>query len=159
MILDFFRWLGWLPAKQNKLKPSDVPKITDPFAVIPMKPDCVETKYDSKGNMHLRLNAEPKGSVGKFARIMGYDYTKKLELDRFGTEYYNCIDGETDLESIIQRMCKTFGRKRRHMEKGVILFTRKLMTMNFIALKIPEQAMAETEQNQQSMPVKKKKTK
>lgn len=137
MILDFFRWLGWLPARQTKIPASDIPKITDPFEVIPVRPEKVETRYDSIGNIHLRLNAEPDGSVGSFARKLGYDYSRKLELDKYGTEYYNCVDGETTLGTIVAKMAKKFNKDRKEMESSVILFTRKLMQMNFIVLKIP----------------------
>jgi hypothetical protein len=137
LILDFFRWLGWLPVRQSKIKPSDVPVIKDPFAVIPVRPDRVEVKTDSRGNIHLRLDATPDGSIGRIARRYGQDYSRKLELDRYGTEYYSHIDGETPLGTIIDRMARKFKKKRRQLESNVMLFTRKLMQMNFIVLKIP----------------------
>ena len=137
MILDFFRWLGWLPQRQLKIKPSDRPVIKDPFAVIPVRPDRVEVRTDSKGNIHLRLDATPEGSIGNVARKLRYGYYRKLELDRYGTEFYSQIDGETPLGTIVDRMARKFKKKRRQLESGVILVTRKLMQMNFIALKIP----------------------
>lgn len=138
MILDFFRWLGWLPAKQSNIKAADVPKIRDPFAVVPVRPERVEMRFDSKGNIHLRLHAEPGGNVGEVAKKLGYDYTRKLELDRYGTEYYKCVDGETTLGGIVKVMSKKFKKSRKQMERSVILFTRKLMQMNFIVLRIPD---------------------
>lgn|GEM_PF-791628 len=137
MILDFFRWLGWLPVRQSKIKPSDVPVIKDPFAVIPVRPDRVEVKTDSLGNIHLRLDATPDGSIGRIAKRYGQDYSRKLELDRYGTEYYSQIDGETPLGTIIDRMARKFKKKRKQLEGGVMLITRKLMQMNFVVLKIP----------------------
>lgn len=137
MILDFFRQLGWLPIKQPKIDTSKISKIKDPFAVIPVKPEKVEVREDSIGNLHLRLDATPEGSTGRLARHFGYNYYKKLQLDKYGSEFYSQIDGVTTLGTIVDRMAKKFNKKRKTLESGVILITRKLMQMNFVALIVP----------------------
>ncbi|MHB9134098.1 MAG: hypothetical protein ACYDBB_23760 [Armatimonadota bacterium] len=119
---------------------SKQPLIPDPFAVIPIKPEQVELKRDSHGMIHLRLHATPKGLAKKIAEMVGYDYTRKLELDEYGTFYYSHVDGETTLETIVAHMTEKLGNTRKETEKAVILFTKKLMVMNMLALKIPHTA-------------------
>ncbi|MHB9024595.1 MAG: hypothetical protein ACYC7E_10520 [Armatimonadota bacterium] len=121
-------------------KAAPKPTVTDPLAVIPLQPEGVEQKRDSRGMLHLRLHAEPPGLVGKVARWMHYDYTRKVELDEYGTYYYSLIDGQTPLKKIIRKMADYLGVSRDETEKMVILFTKKLMTMNMLALKVPEGA-------------------
>jgi len=116
------------------------PIITDPFAVIPVQPDTVERKQDSQGNIHLRLSVQPKGMVKKVADWLGYDYTKKIQLDEYGTAYYSQVDGQTTLDTIINHMTDKLGTSRDDTEGMVVLYTKKLMTMNMLALIVPENA-------------------
>ncbi len=115
------------------------PTIRDPFAVIPLKPDAVEMKTDSAGHVHLRLHAEPKGIGARVARWLGYDYTRKLELDDMGSAFYRQVDGATTLDTIVNAMAETLTMSRPDTEKLVVLFTKKLMLLNMLALIVPEE--------------------
>jgi hypothetical protein len=115
------------------------PTIRDPFAVIPMKPDAVEMKTDSAGHVHLRLHAAPKGFGATVARWLGYDYTRKLELDDMGSAFYRQVDGVTTLNAIVDAMAAHLDRPRGEAEQLVVLFTKKLMVMNMLALIVPEE--------------------
>lgn len=49
------------------------PVVNDPLAAIPIKPDNVEVRMDSRGMMHLRLTVEPKGLGKILADWVRYD--------------------------------------------------------------------------------------
>lgn len=116
--------------------------IGDPFAVIPVQPDGVELKRDSRGMIHLRLTAKPAGLTGKVVDWLRYDYSRKLELDENGSLYYSYVDGQTTLDTITDRLAAKLDISRKEAETAVILYTKKLMTMDFLALIIPEDLLA-----------------
>lgn len=122
----------------NKNQP--YPAIPDPLSVIPIKPDNLEIKYDSLGMMHLRLSQEPTGLLKHVVRWIRYDYSRKVELDEYGTAYYSLVDGKTNLRQIINKMNAKFDKSREEIEQAVILFTKKLMQMQMILLKVPASA-------------------
>jgi len=124
-------------AKANK--PTG-PVVRDPFAVIPVQPDNVDQRRDSRGMIHLRLRIEPEGFAKKVADLLRYDYSRKIELDEYGTYYYSLVDGETPLSVFVDKMAEKLQVERKQAEEAVVLFTKKLMTMNMIALKVPENA-------------------
>lgn len=126
----------------GRKRAQNVPVIADPFAVIPLQPENVEQRRDSHGMIHLRLTIEPTGWGKRLAEMLHYDYSRKLELDENGTFYYSHIDGSTTLETIVERMTAKLGISRQEAEEAVVLFTKKLMTMNMLALKVPEGAQA-----------------
>jgi hypothetical protein len=116
------------------------PAIADPFAVIPIRPEDVAVRRDSEGNIHLRRMPKLDGMRRRVAGWLGYDYSRKIELDEHGTVYYSLVDGAHTLRMIVDRMVSKSGRDRKTVEEGVIIFTKKLMTMNMLALKVPESA-------------------
>lgn len=124
-------------------KQEEYPVVKDPYSVIPLKPDNLEIKYDSHGMMHLRLSQEPEGFLKHLVRWLRYDYSRKLELDEYGTAYYSMVDGKTSLKQIIDKMNSKFDKSRDEIEKAVILFTKKLMQMQLILLKVPTSATGE----------------
>ncbi len=129
----------------RKRKPAPArPPAHDPFAAIPMKPDNVELKRDSRGMIHLRLHPEVKGFNKRVAHLLGYDYTKKIELDEYGTLYYGLVDGANTLRRIADAMVDQLGRSREEVERGVIVFTKTLMTKNLILLRVPRDAAGRT---------------
>ena len=131
-----------MAAATKKTTPG-APIVTDPFAVIPVQPENVEQRRDSRGMIHLRLTVAPVSGWGKkLADLLHYDYTRKLELDENGTLYYSLVDGTTTLGVIVERMAAKLGISRKEAEEAVVLFTKKLMTMNMLALKVPEGAQA-----------------
>lgn len=116
------------------------PIVRDPLAVIPTQPENVDQRRDSNGMIHLRLRIEPQGFAKKIAELLRYDYARKIELDEYGTFYYSQIDGETTLDQIIEKMRTRLNTDRKQAEEAVVLYTKKLMTMNMIALKVQESA-------------------
>ena len=121
-------------------KQEEYPVVKSPLSVIPVKPDNLEIKYDSIGMMHLRLMQEPPGMLKHVVRWLRYDYSRKIELDEYGTTYYSMVDGKIDLRKIIDKMMVKFDRNREDTEQAVILFTKKLMQMQMILLKVPPSA-------------------
>jgi hypothetical protein len=116
------------------------PRIADPFAVIPIQPEDVAVRRDSHGNIHLRRMPQLDGLRRRVANWLGYDYSRKIELDEHGTLYYELVNGTHTLRTIADRMASASGRDRKAVEEGVIVFTKKLMTMNMVLLKVPKSA-------------------
>jgi len=116
------------------------PVIADPFAVVPLQPEDVAVRRDSGGNIHLRQMPRLGNLRRRVAGWLGYDYSRKLQLDEHGTLYYSLVDGTRTLRTIADRLTEASGRDRKTVEEGVIVFTKKLMTLNMLALKIPETA-------------------
>ncbi len=121
----------------KKKPPTSRPVIADPFAVIPLKPEDVTVRRDSRGNIHLRRQQQLNGLRRRVADWLRYDYSRKIELDEHGTLYYSLVDGTSTLRMIVDRMITTSGRDRKTVEEGVIVFTKKLMILNMLALKVP----------------------
>jgi len=121
------------------------PLVGDPFAVIPIRPDDVEVRRDSRGNIHLRRVPHLEGLRRRVADWLGYDYSRKLELDEHGTLYYGLVDGARSLREIADRMTAASGRDRKTVEEGVVVFTKKLMTMDMLVLKVPDTAQRKRE--------------
>ena len=111
----------------------------DPFTAIPQQPENVDQRRDSQGMIHLRLRIEPQGFAKKIADWLHYDYAQKLELDEYGTFYYSRVDGNATLHDIVEDMAREYADwNRKQVEEAVILFTKKLMTMNMLALRVPQ---------------------
>jgi hypothetical protein len=108
----------------------------DPLAAVPLRPDDVELRRDSRGRVHLRRREPLTGLRKRLADAIGYDYSRKIELDEHGSLFYDLIDARTTLREITDRLEASSGRSRAEVEQGVILFTRKLMVMNMLALKV-----------------------
>ncbi len=112
-------------------------RIKDPFGVVPLKPATVEVKRDSRNHIHLRLTLPVNGLKKWLAAHLGYDFTRKVELDDNGTLYYNLVDGTHTLRAIVDALLTETKSAPAEMEKWVILFTKKLMIENLIVLKVP----------------------
>jgi hypothetical protein len=113
------------------------PAITDPFAVIPLQPEDVTVRRDSQGHIHLRRFPPLSSLQRRVATWLGYDYSRKIALDEHGTRYYALVNGTHTLRTIADQLISASGRDRKIVEEGVIVFTKKLMTMNMLALKVP----------------------
>jgi hypothetical protein len=112
------------------------PSIRDPLAVIPLIPPNVEMKHDRQGLLHLRLPLPVKGLKKRLGDWFGCDYTKKFDLDEYGTLYFSLVDGKRTMREIVAAMVKKLGRSRKETEKSVILFTKGLMTRGMIVLQV-----------------------
>jgi hypothetical protein len=108
----------------------------DPFLAVPLKPENIEMKKDSAGRLHLRLRLELKGLKKRIASWMGYDYSRKVSLDEYGTLYYSLVDGVRSLEAIVEQMTPALKKSRKEVEEKVVIFTKQLMTRNMILLKV-----------------------
>lgn len=113
------------------------PVIRDPMGVIPEVPTQVEVRRDSRGMVHLRSNIEPTGLVRHIVRWTRYDYRRTVELDDYGSAFFSRVDGRVPLRTIITEMAAQFGRPYDEMESSVVLFTKKLMQMQMICLRVP----------------------
>jgi hypothetical protein len=124
----------------RKKPPATRAAIADPFGVIPLQPEDVAVRRDSQGHIHLRRFPPLSRLQQRVATWLRYDYSRKIELDEHGTLYYGLVNGSHTLRTIVDQMTAASGRDRKIVEEGVIVFTKKLMTMNMLALKVPETA-------------------
>jgi len=116
---------------------SAAPIIVDPFAVIPLRPTNVELKHTQAGCLSLRLQPQLNRVHAKVSRWLGHDYSRKIELDEWGTLFYAMVDGTHTLREIADRLAAQSQRDLQDVERGVILFTKKLMTLEMLQLKVP----------------------
>lgn len=105
----------------------------DPLAAIPLRPPDVEVRQDSRGCLHLRRWAP----VNRLQRLLRQQYATQVELDEFGSLFYQQVDGRQTLRDIIETIVRASGKPRRDVEQGAVLFTKQLMTKNLLQLKIP----------------------
>ncbi len=85
----------------------------------------------------MRLTPPLKPLQRKLAELFRYDYTRKIALDEHGTLFYGLVNGQNTLGTIVGEMAPRLGKGRKEVESMVVLFARKLMTMNMLALKVP----------------------
>lgn len=126
--------MAWL--RQSRV-PSPRPVIRNPLAVVPLKPDNVELRRDSRGQIHLRLHTTVMGLRKRVADALRYDYSRKIALDEMGTRFYGLVDGVRTLGGIVDEMANATGKDRKEVADSVVLFTKNLMTRNLIVLKVP----------------------
>ena len=120
----------------RRAEPAQRPPARDPFAAVPLRPENLEVRYDSAGHAHLRVQPALKGLRKRLATLLRHDYSRKVQLDAYGTLFIDMVDGRNRLRDIADHMVAGSGKDRKAVEEGVILFTRKLMTMNMIHLRI-----------------------
>lgn len=111
--------------------------LNDPLDAVPIIPDGVEMRDDSEGNRQLRVTPEVVGFRKRIARWLGQDYSSVAVLDEHGTQFIRAVDGRRTLRDVVDLLAASSGRSRQDVEEGVVLFTRKLMVKNMIALKVP----------------------
>jgi len=113
------------------------PVIRDRLAVVPLIPANVEVKRDSQGLIHLRQTVRVNRLRQKLADIFGFDYSRRIALDDYGTLYFGLVDGKRTLREIMEGMAPKFAGGGSEIEQSVMLFTKKLMSMQMIALAVP----------------------
>ena len=112
----------------------------NPLDAVPFIPESVEMKEDSAGNLQMRVEQKLSRLRTRVAGWLGQDHSTKVALDEHGSFFIRQVDGERDLREIVKAMVVHSGRSREDVEAGVMLYTKKLMTKNMIALKVRENA-------------------
>ena len=113
------------------------PVISNPLAVVPLKPDNVEVKQDQHGLISLKMTPPLKPFKRKVAQWLHYEYSAKVELDEVGSLYYSLVDGRQTLSAIIDAMAQKLGKSRKETAPTVVAFTKSLMTRSLLVLKVP----------------------
>ena len=108
----------------------------DPLTAVPLRPDGLETAVDGAGLLHLRMRPRLAGMRKRIADLLGYDYSRRLELDACGSLYYQLVDGRRSLREIADEMARRGHGTPEEMAARVVLFTKQLMTRNMIWLKV-----------------------
>jgi hypothetical protein len=105
---------------------------------VPFIPESVEMKEDSAGNLQMRVEQKLSRLRTRVANWLGQDHSIIVALDEHGSFFIRQIDGQKDLRQIVDAMVENSGRSREDVEAGVMLYTKKLMMKNMIALKLRE---------------------
>lgn len=116
--------------------------LKDPFDAVPFVPEHVEMREDSSGNLQIRVERKLGRMRTKVADWLGQDHSTMVALDEHGTFFVRQIDGERDLRAIVSAMVEHSGRERKEVEEGVVIYTKKLMVKNMIALKVRQAAVS-----------------
>jgi len=110
----------------------------DPFEAVPVPEAGTRARTDSKGNVQLKRELDPKpGIYGFFARKLKYQHAIRLNLDETGSFFWNQIDSQTSLETIARRMREHFGFEDKACREAVIRYVKALMTRRLLCLAIP----------------------
>ncbi len=104
----------------------------DPLAAIPLRPPDVEVRQDSTGHLHLKR----QGRTTWLQRMLRQDYSRKVQLDEFGSLYYGLVDGQRSLREIVGTLMEKSGRDRKEVEEGVVVFTKQLMLKHLLQLQV-----------------------
>lgn len=115
--------------------PREIPR--ELLKVVPIQPAHVERREDSHGMLHLRVSVPPKGLLKRVVDWLKYDYSRRYELDEFGSFFYRQVDGTTTLKTIVKRMAAHFDKSEDETEVAVIQFTKTMMTKNMLELQMP----------------------
>ena len=108
----------------------------NPFTAIPLIPPDVEQRLDRHGMLHLRRLPPLRPLQKRLASWLGHDYRRKLELDEHGALFFRLVDGTRSLRTIADAMAAASHRPQHDVDAGIILFTKKLMTLHMLELKI-----------------------
>ena len=114
------------------------PIFAHPLDAVPFIPESVEMKEDSAGNLQMRVEQKLSRLRTRVANWLGQDHSIIVALDEHGSFFIRQIDGQKDLRQIVDAMVENSGRSREDVEAGVMLYTKKLMMKNMIALKLRE---------------------
>jgi len=128
--------MGFFRSKSLPPMPK-APVISNPLAVVPLKPGNVEVKKDKQGLIYLKMTPPLKPFKRKVAEWLRYEYSAKVELDEVGSLYYSLVDGQQTLSTIIDAMAQKLGKSRKEMAQDVVAFTKSLMTRNMLILMVP----------------------
>jgi len=103
MGIDLMRWF------RRKQKPTvwDAIDVPDPLSVVPMIEPDVEARTDEKQLLQLRRTFTPRGKVyGWISRGAGYEHAIGVNLDAYGTRFWELIDSRRTLGEIAEAMRK-----------------------------------------------------
>lgn len=111
--------------------------MSDPFEAVPVRLAGVEERADPRGCLHLRRGEALSPWRRRLAQWLRYDYSRKVELDEWGTLFFRLVDGKRSLRSIAQEIVRQSGHPCHEVEQAVLLFTRALMIRQYLGVRIP----------------------
>ncbi|MCX7916162.1 MAG: PqqD family protein [Verrucomicrobiae bacterium] len=110
----------------------------DPLAAIPLIAAGVEARMDSRGRMHVRkAQLYSGGWPQRLAYRLGWRADLHVQLDEYGTFYWQQINGENSLGEIAARFAARFGHSLADSRRAVVQFTRDLLDRRLIQLHHP----------------------
>jgi hypothetical protein len=98
--------MAWWPFRKKAAPQVDIPRA---LKYVPMRLDTVEMREDSHGMIHLKVLQPPQGFAKKVADWLHQEYSRKYELDAFGSYFYRLVDGKATLKKIAKLMYREFG--------------------------------------------------
>lgn len=116
----------------------------NPLHAIPLIAPGVEARLDSRGLVQVRkVQLYSGGWSQRLAYRLGWRADLHVQLDEYGTFYWQQINGENSLGQIAERFATRFGRSLSDSRYAVVKFTRDLMDRRLIQLHHPSGARAE----------------
>lgn len=121
----------------------------DPLAAIPVIAEGVEGRTDPRGCIQLRLAAREGASLAsRLAVRLGFRRALRVNLDHFGTRYWNLVDGSRSLADIERALRADEPQAGTDARRAVVEFTRMLMQRHLIGLKLPGQTVGSTSESE-----------
>lgn len=110
----------------------------DPLDAIPTVAEGVEARKDSSGRVQIQGPQAGKTAIARLARRMGMQRRVRVNLDAYGSLFWDQIDGKRSLKSIAQVIRERTGQSGPECEQAVIGFTRTLMLRHLIWLAVSQ---------------------
>ena len=126
-----------MKGRRHYRRPSSGTAPTDPFVAIPAIAEGVQARKDSLGLLQIRAERPPKGPLARLAARLGLRRSVRVNLDEYGTLFWEGIDGSRSLAEIARIVCEQTKQDAAECNKAILLFTRLLMLRGLIYLAIP----------------------
>ena len=112
-------------------------KLNHLLVAVPLPRENIEVRA-YEGELQLRREIEPNSKILSWC-IDRFHFDKDLclKLDRYGSSFWELMDGHRTLGQIGKRMSEQFEMEPKECEKAVILYTKMLMRRHFIDLWVP----------------------
>ena len=114
----------------------DARPIHDPLSAVPLIPEHVDMRKNDDGIVYLRSQPTVKGLRDNLTKILKQDYSRKVELDKYGSFCYALVDGRHNIKYIAEQFAEWTKQDQHEANLQIITFFQELMKKNLIALQI-----------------------
>ena len=123
----------WFRRKKPRLSREEA------LAAIPVRNPSVSSSRDDDGHVNLLLERQNNSRTRLLSVLFYVPKRKTIELDERGSFVWNLVDGETTVQSIIDRYRQRYTPDRRNWKEAelqVVEFLRMLAKKRLIAMAI-----------------------
>lgn len=116
-----------------------------PFDAVPRIADGVEVREDAHGMIQIRRIVPQTGRLAKWiARRLRTPRYVRINLDAYGTLFWNQIDGRRNLRDIEDILREATRQDRRQSEEATVQFVKMLVQRRLIYLTAPMRAQQQS---------------